>query len=92
MPRISTPFAEAELLDHAAGHEGVGQLADVVGGRIAEEAVAVGVHFQHAAALLERPFFAGIDRLGLAAVVVARLKRRIVAIGPARDCDASMAP
>ena len=41
-------FAEAELLDHRARHERVGPLAGEIGGRIAEEAVAVGVHFQHA--------------------------------------------
>ena len=43
-------LAKPELLDHAPGNEGIGQLAGVVGLGIAEEAVAVGVHFQHAAA------------------------------------------
>ena len=47
-------FAQAELLDHRAGHEGIGPLAGVVGRRVAEEAVAVGVHFEHAGAGLER--------------------------------------
>ena len=60
MPWMQHALAQAVLLDHAAGHEGVGQLADVVVVGIAEEAVAVGVHFQHAAA--------GFDRARLAVV------------------------
>ena len=47
-------LAEAELLDHRAGHEGIGPLAGEVGCRVAEEAVAVGVHFEHAGAGHER--------------------------------------
>ena len=42
------PFAEAELFDHRAGHERIGPFAEVVGLGVAEKAVAVGVHFQHA--------------------------------------------
>ena len=53
-------FAEAELLDHRAGHEGIGPLAGEVGGRVAEEAVAVGVHFEHARAGYQRERFAAV--------------------------------
>ena len=41
-------FPQTELLDHRAGHERVGPLAREIVPRIAEEAVAVGVHFQDA--------------------------------------------
>ena len=55
-------LAEAVFFDHAAGHEGIGQFADVIVVRIAEETVAVGVHLQHAAAGLERADFAVVGR------------------------------
>ena len=63
-------FAEAELLDHRAGHEGIGPLAVEVGRRVAEEAVAVGVHFQHARAGGQRQQVAVVLRLVLAAALV----------------------
>ncbi len=56
-------FAQAELLDHRAGHEGIGPLALIVVVGIAEEAVAVGVHFQHAAGWLQWQRLAVFDRL-----------------------------
>ena len=58
MPVMQHAFAEAELLDHRAGHERIGSLAGEVGRRVAEEAVAVGVHFEHARAGDERQRFA----------------------------------
>ena len=69
------PLAEPELLDHAAGHEGIGQLAGVVGLGIAEEAVAVGVHFQHAAAGFQGTDFAVF--LGSIAGAVADRRRSL---------------
>ena len=63
-------LAQAELVDHAAGHERIGHLAEVVGVRIAEEAVAVGVHFQHAAAGLDRARLAVVGRVDVTGVVV----------------------
>ena len=46
-------FAKAELLDHAAGHERVGELAHVIFFGIAEKPIAVGVHFKHTTAGLQ---------------------------------------
>ena len=65
MPWIKHPFAEPVLLDHAAGHEGIGHLPHVVVVGIAEKAVAVGVQFQDAAAGLDRARLAVIGRLRL---------------------------
>ena len=70
MPLMSTPFAQAVLLDHAAGHEGIGHLPHVVVVGIAEEAVAVGVHFQDAAAGLDRAGLAVVDRFDVAILAV----------------------
>ena len=74
-------LAEAVLVDHAAGHEGVGQFARVVVLRVAEEAVAVGVHFEHAAARLEladlAPF---LDRFGHLLLLAVVRRRRAIAV------------
>ena len=61
-------LAEAELLDHRAGHEGIGPLAREIGCRVAEEAVAVGVHFQHAGAGHERQRLAVLVHFAVVAV------------------------
>ena len=42
------PFAEAVALDDRAGNERIAPLADQVRAGVAEEAVAVGVHLEHA--------------------------------------------
>ena len=55
------PLAQPELVDHAAGNERIGQLADVVVLGIAEEAVAVGVQFEDAAARLDGARLAVVD-------------------------------
>ena len=80
MPLMQHALAEAVLLDHAAGHERIGQLAGVVVVRVAEETVAVGVHFQHAAAGLERAGLAVVGRsVGEGdALVVVGIRRRAV--------------
>ena len=56
-------FAEAEFLDHRAGHKGIGAFAGEVVVGSAEEAVAVGVHFQDAGAGLERISAAAGERI-----------------------------
>jgi hypothetical protein len=48
------PLTETEFLDHRAGHKGIGAFAGEIAGRIAQEAVAVGVHLQDARARHER--------------------------------------
>ena len=58
-------FAERELVDHAAGHERIGHLADVVAGGITKETVAVGVHFQHASARFHGPGLAPVSLVTL---------------------------
>ena len=70
MPLNVHAFAQAVFFDHAAGHERIGHLSHVIVSRIAEEAVAVGVHFQDAAA--------GFDRSGLA--VFGRFELPVVAV------------
>ena len=73
MPRDQHAFAEAELFDHRAGHEGIGPLAGEIGCRIAEEAVTVGVHFEHARAGDERQrlaVFAGLRYRGDPAIAL----------------------
>ena len=79
MPLMWTTLAKPELLDHAAGNEGVGQLAGVVGLGIAEETVAVGVHFQHAAAGLQ-----GADLAVFLGEIARPLRIRVVACGTHR--------
>ena len=76
------PLAQPVLLDHAAGHEGIGHLPGVVVVGIAEEPVAVGVQFQDAAARLDGARLAVVDRLGVAVVAVAG--RRVDTAG--REC------
>jgi hypothetical protein len=41
------PFAKLVLFDHRPWDEGIGSFACEIGGRVAEETVPVGVHFEH---------------------------------------------
>ena len=79
-------FAEAELLDHRAGHERIGSLAGEVGRGVAEEAVAVGVHFQHAQARLDDARFAVVGHrlvFGIGRPIV-RILEAALAVASAR--------
>ena len=75
---ISTPSRRPKLLDHRAGHERIGSLAGEVGAGVAEEAVAVGVHFEHARAGDQRQGLAVFVRLELGAAILAVL---LLAVG-----------
>ncbi len=68
------PLAEPELLDHRARHEGVRAFAREVGGRVAEKAVAVGVHLEHAGAGDEREGLAVFVRLIIGPVLSVSLR------------------
>ena len=67
---MNKPFAQAVLLDHASGHEGIGQFAGIVVGGAAEKAVAVGMQFEDSAAGFDRAGLAGIDRFDVAVLAV----------------------
>ncbi len=66
-------FAEAELFDHCAGHKGIGAFACEVGLRVAEKAVTVGVHFEHAGAGYERQVISVLLGVAVWAAVLAIL-------------------
>src|SRR5205814_645229 len=71
-------LAEAELLDHRAGHEGVGSLAREVGLRIAQKAVPVGMHFEHARSAHERQRLAILVDFEIGPTSILAIGRRTV--------------
>jgi len=79
-------FAQPELLDHRAGHKRIRALPREVRIRIAEEPVAVGVHFQYARPGHQRQRFAVI---ATAFVVLSMISILAIVVLPVRTPPAA---